>query len=348
MLVLVLKYARFSSYATLQTTFPNQSEMSKYQQAIAAVYRGRLLRGMKRNSIGYQVRRKASGLSHGGKLIGGFSMKNRIYELVGIAFGCFLTALGINALIVPGQLLTGGVTGVAILIHHFVPVPVSIMYLVLNIPLLIIGFFQIGRKFSLYTVYAAVLLTVFLALIRLHHFPTHDILLDSIFGGVLSGAGGGLALRLGGSQGGLDIVTRVIAKHKNVTVANLSLIFNAVIIVLSLFLFNIQIAMFTLISIYASSRTYSVLLNHIGRISVIIITEHGERVSRAITESMIRGVTSWEATGTYSNRAKNVLLCVTTNVQLTDLRTIVLKYDPQAFISVIQTQNVIGNFEQIW
>ncbi|QQE76959.1 YitT family protein [Alicyclobacillus sp. SO9] len=274
--------------------------------------------------------------------------KTIIYEVIGIAFGTFITALGINALIVPGRLLTSGVTGVAILIQHFVPVSLAVMYLILNLPLLVLSAFQIGRKFTVYTVYSAILLFVFLTTIHVHHIPTHNILLDSVFGGVLSGGGCAIVLRLGGSQGGLDIVTRVIARHRNVTVANLNLIFNAVIIVLSVFLFNIQVAMYTLISIFASSKAYAVLLNHVGRVSVIIITEHGERVSRAITANMIRGVTSWNAVGTYSNHPKNVLLCVTTNVQLTQLRTIVLENDSKAFISVIATQNVIGHFKQIW
>lgn len=276
-------------------------------------------------------------------------MKTKIiYEVFGITLGTFISAVGINALIVPGQLLTSGVTGVAILLNHFVPVSLALIFILLNIPLLILSFFQIGLKFSVYTVYSAALLSVFLSVIHFHHFPTHSILLDSIFGGILSGGGCAIVLRLGGSQGGLDIVTRVVAKHRNVTVANLSLVLNAVIVLLSVFLFDIQIAMYTLISIFASSKAYAVLLNHIGRISVIIITEHGEKVAHAITANMIRGVTSWDATGTYTNHAKNVLLCVTTNVQLAPLKTIVLENDPQAFISVMPTQNIIGNFQQIW
>lgn len=269
-------------------------------------------------------------------------------EILVIAIGTFITAFAFNMLIIPAKLLSGGLTGISQFINHFIPINIGIFYFILNIPLMIIGYQHLGKKFSLYTIFSISLLSLFLYIIPIKHIWTDNILLCAIFGGIVSSIGGGIVLRMGGSQGGLDILSRVISKYKNVSVGKASLIFNLVIIVISGFIFSSEVALYTIISIFASMKTYDVILNHVNRISVLVITEKGQEVSEVINEKMHRGTTFWNASGGYTHKDKTVLFCVIVEGEFPQFKKIVESIDSNSFVTVISTQNVIGRFNQIW
>ena len=218
----------------------------------------------------------------------------------------------------------------------------------LNIPLLILGYKHLGKKFSLYTIFSTTLVSAFLYCLPIKPIWTSNILLSALFGGILSSVGTGIVLRMGGSQGGLDILSRIVAKYRNISVGKFSLIINFVIIVVSGFIFNSEIALYTLISIFVSMKTYEAVLNHVDRLSVLIITEKGKEVCEVINDKLHRGSTVWNASGGYTHKEKTVLFCVLVKAEMNQLRSIVKSIDSESFISVIQTQNVIGKFHQIW
>lgn len=265
-----------------------------------------------------------------------------------IVLGCAIYAFGVNQLILPVHLMSGGLTGISILLNHFVHWTVGDWYFVLNIPLLVLGYMYVGGKFSIYTIIAVTLTTVFLDVLHVDVTWTKDPLLCAVFGGVLSGLGGALVLRAGGSSGGLDIIARIVAKYHNVSMGRFGLIVNSFIILVSLYLFQVPIAMFTLISIYTSMRVYDAILNHMDRITVMIVTDKGPEMTHTITHSMTRGITRWEAYGGYTQNEKSVLMCVVVNVQLGELKHLALSVDPDAFMTVIPTRSVVGHFTQIW
>lgn len=269
-------------------------------------------------------------------------------ELIVMAIGCFISAFGYNALVIPAHLLSGGLTGISQIIHHFVPVNVGIFYLILNIPLLFLGYKYLGKKFSLYTIYGTVLLSFFLYVIPIKHIWTDNTLLSAVFGGIITSFGTGIVLRMGGSQGGLDIISRIISKHKNISVGKANLLMNVVIIIISGFIFNSEIALYTIVFIFTSMRTSDVILSHVNRISVLIVTDKGNEVSQEINDLMHRGTTVWNANGGYTHKDKIVLFCVLVEGELTQLQTIVKAVDPSAFVSIISTQNVIGRFKHVW
>jgi len=269
-------------------------------------------------------------------------------ELIVMAIGCFISAFGYNALVIPAHLLSGGLTGISQIIHHFVPVNVGIFYLILNIPLLFLGYKYLGKKFSLYTIYGTVLLSFFLYIIPIEHIWTDNTLLSAVFGGIIASFGTGIVLRMGGSQGGLDIISRIISKHKNISVGKANLLMNVVIIIISGFIFNSEIALYTIVFIFTSMRTSDVILSHVNRISVLIVTDKGNEVSQEINDLMHRGTTVWNANGGYTHKDKIVLFCVLVEGELTQLQTIVKAVDPSAFVSIISTQNVIGRFKHVW
>jgi uncharacterized membrane-anchored protein YitT (DUF2179 family) len=271
-----------------------------------------------------------------------------IYELIAITIGCGIQAFAINMFIFHVHLLSGGVTGISIIINNLLPLGVGVLYLILNIPLLIIGYIHIGKKFSLYTIYCVLILSILIDTIHIKHYWTDNVLLCAIFGAVSSSIGSIIVLRFGGSTGGLDIIGRVIAKYKDITIGKFNLSINILIILLSTILFQIEIAMYTIISIYVSMIAYDNLLNHVGRISVFIITDKGEKVSESITKNMKRGVTVINANGGYTNTERQVLMSVIVNVQWNEFKKIVKEEDENAFIFVLPTQSVVGNFNKVW
>jgi uncharacterized membrane-anchored protein YitT (DUF2179 family) len=269
-------------------------------------------------------------------------------DILTIICGTAITAVAINMMTIPAGLLTGGLTGISQFLNHFTPINVGISYFVLNIPLMILGYKFLGKKFSIYTIIGIILLSTFLYIIPIQHLWTDNILLASIFGGILNGIGCGIVLRRGGSQGGLDILSRVIAKHMNISVGKTNLIVNVVIVIASAFIFDSEIALYTIISMFATMKAYEIILNHVNRVSVLIITEKGEEVSHGINVDLHRGTTMWNANGGYTHKDKTVLFCVIVEGQLAELKKIVKKIDSQSFVTVISTQNVIGRFNQIW
>jgi uncharacterized membrane-anchored protein YitT (DUF2179 family) len=271
-----------------------------------------------------------------------------VLDIVVIIVGTAISAAALNMLTRPAGLLSGGLTGISQFINHFFPFDVGAFYFILNIPLLILGFIYLGKKFSIYTIISTILLSVFLYLIPVHHIWTHNTLLEAIFGGTLSGIGSAIVLRRGGSQGGLDILSRIIAKYSNVSVGKASLVVNVCIVIASGFVFNSEIALYTIISMVASMKMYEIVLNNVNRVSVLIITGKGEEVNRELNKGLHRGTTMWQAHGGYTHAEKTVLLCVTAKGELTRVKKIVKATDCQSFVSIISTENVIGRFHQIW
>lgn len=269
-------------------------------------------------------------------------------DLFCMVLGTIITAFALNMFTIPAGLLSGGVSGFSQLLNHFIPINVGVYYFLLNIPLLILGYIYLGKKFSFYTILATSLVSFFLLIVPIKHIWTDDPLLSAIFGGVLNAVGCGLVLRRGGSEGGFDILSRVIAKYRNITVGKSNLIINTIIVILSGFIFNSEIALYTIISFYSSMKTYNIILNHVDRISLLIITDKGKEVNEAITKELHRGTTMWNASGGYTQKDKTVLYCVIMKGEMHQLKQIVKSADPKSFVSIISTQNVIGRFHQIW
>lgn len=269
-------------------------------------------------------------------------------DIITIIVGTVITAVALNMLTIPAGLLAGGLTGIAQFINHFFQINVGVFYFILNIPLMIAAFKYLGMKFSIYTILSISLLSIFLYFIPIQHLWTDNTLLAAIFGGTLNGIGCGIVLRRGGSQGGLDILSRIIAKYSNVSVGKANLVVNVIIVIASGFIFDSEIALYTIISMFASMKTYEVILNHVNRVSVLIITDKGEEVNQKINMGLHRGTTMWNANGGYTHDGKTVLLCVLVEGELPKLKKLVKSTDPHSFVTVISTQNVIGRFHQIW
>ncbi|KSU84365.1 Uncharacterized membrane-anchored protein YitT, contains DUF161 and DUF2179 domains [Fictibacillus enclensis] len=269
-------------------------------------------------------------------------------EVICIIFGSMLVAVGSNTLLLPAHLLSGGLMGICMIIYNVTGWSVGTQYFLYNIPLLILAYIHLGRKFIVYTLLAVGFDSLFLHLVPIKMMWTQNIILAAIFGGVVSFAGGAIMLRAGGSNGGLDVLGRVIAKYKNLSIARFGLIMNFIIITISAVIFNVQAAMFTILSMYVGAKTYDTILTVAERSSVIIVTDKGSEVSAALNEAFNRGVTFWDGEGAYSHTNKQVVFCVIVNIQWSDLVDLVKEVDETAFITAVPAHKIVGNFKNIW
>lgn len=275
--------------------------------------------------------------------------KSRIaVDMAGLTAGCFLFALGTNQFLAPAELLAGGLGGVCVIFYHLFGWPIGIQYFLFNIPLLVLGYIHIGKKFILYTIFSVIISSVFLEWIAIQAVWTNNTLLNAIFGAIVSGIGAALILRLGGSVGGLDILSRVVAKYYNISIGNFGLIFSASIVIVSAYLFNLDAAMFTILSFFVGTKTYDAILHIAQRNTIMIITNHGEAVSTQLNKTLSRGVTSWNAMGVYSHTDLSVLLCVIVNGEWAELLRVVKNIDSEAFVISLPTQKINGNFHVNW
>lgn len=269
-------------------------------------------------------------------------------ELIAITIGAAMLAFGINDLVVPAHLLVGGLTGICVIFYHLFKWPVGTQFFIYNLPLLLVGFRFVGKKFLVYTIYAVIISSIFFDCVPIVPVWTHNVLLESIFGGAISGLGSAMMLRFGGSSGGLDIPARILAKKKNFPIERFFLLVNAVVVIVSAYMFSAQLALYTLISIFVGAKAYEFMLTHVNKLAVMIITDHGEVITEAVTQELPRGVTKWDAHGGYTGDQKTVVYCVIISAQMPDLQRLVKQIDKDAFITVSPTQNVIGQFLQVW
>jgi uncharacterized membrane-anchored protein YitT (DUF2179 family) len=279
--------------------------------------------------------------------LGGIILKT-MKELLLIVLGCAIVAFSINMLIVPALLLTGGLTGICIMVYHFTGWATGTQYLIYNIPLLFLGYRHLGKKFCLYTIFGVTVQALLLNVLHFNFVLTNDRWLDILFGGILITGGGALVLRSGGSLGGLDIIGRIVVKYTQFTFGRFNLIINGIIVVASALFFDIQTAMYTLVFIAVASIASDLFLNHVNRLSVWIVTDQGDDIASSLTKNIQRGVTKVNGTGTYTQSEKQLLLCVIVKAQLPELKEIVQKIDQNAFINVTPTQQVFGRFLPFW
>lgn len=210
-------------------------------------------------------------------------------------------SLRANTFLVPAHILAGGVTGIAQTIHHFLPIPLGTMYLILNLPLFFVGYRYLGRRFILLTGIGILGFSAFTDYVHPQfNVPINDPLLMSLYGGVLAGVASGLIIRVGGSSGGTDILSLVYNRVSGRSVGSISFGLNIFIVLLSMTVFGIDAGLYTLVAMFVTSRVMNSLLNYQNRKTALIVSTHAEYISAAIGERLGRGSTLINASGSYT------------------------------------------------
>jgi uncharacterized membrane-anchored protein YitT (DUF2179 family) len=256
-----------------------------------------------------------------------------------------IMAFAINSFLIPHKVLTGGVTGISIIIHQYIPLNTGWIILIINLPLFVLGYFQLGKRFMFLTIYSIAMLSVAMKIIPIHAF-SDDILLSCVFGGVLFGLCVGTTIRLGGSSGGLDIISVVLSKKKDISVGYLNTYMNLGVIITSAIVFGTDKTLYTLFAIFASGRAVDMIYTNHTKLTVTIVTENWKELSDALIHLHPRGVTMTNAEGVYSHKPKKVLTTVITKYELTETKETIRKQDPHAFVHITKAIEVMGKFRR--
>ncbi|MCR1970601.1 YitT family protein [Clostridium cochlearium] len=277
------------------------------------------------------------------KYLNNLSVKNIFF----IILGSLISAIGINTFIVNASLLSGGVSGLALILEYTLDIPTGYSVLLINLPLLYLSYKKMDTKFTINTIIGSVSLSIMLILTRplQKAVVLDDILLLCIYGGILNGIGVGLSFSNQGSTGGLDIVSSVIKKkYENFDIGKISFAFNFLIVVAGAFIFNIKIALYTLVSMYLTATMIDKVVKGFDNKEklIFIITEKEVEVSKWIMDALGRGVTFLNGEGAYTAKEKRVLYCVVSLSQLPQLKHMVKQIDNHAFISILDVSEVQG------
>jgi uncharacterized membrane-anchored protein YitT (DUF2179 family) len=268
-----------------------------------------------------------------------------------VIMGAFLVAISMNLFLIPANVYSSGFAGVAQLlskvITEYTPLNISMGYLLLflNIPVAILGWKKVGKSFTLYSFLSVVFSTIFLEIIPIKH-VAHDLLLNAVFGGVILAIGVGFTLKWGASTGGLDIIAMVLSRQKDKPVGNYMFILNGIIILTAGYLYGWEKALYTLVTLYTSTRVIDAIHTRHEKLTALIVTRKGEELSKAIQSKLVRGITTIPAKGAYTNESKDMLMIVITRYELFDLERIIKEADPKAFTNFVETTNVVGFFRR--
>lgn len=260
-----------------------------------------------------------------------------------VILGSLIIAMGFNFFLVPYGILSSGVSGLAILIGLLTPVNIGLINLVLNIPLLVLGYYKLGKEITVNTITCVISLSIFLYLIPVTT-VADNILLSSIFGGVIGGLGIGLILKYSGSSGGFDIVAIMLSRSSHVSVGLLLTIMNGVIVIISGSVFDWNIALYTMLVIYLTGRMIDMVHTSNIKLTMQIVTTEGEAIRKELIDTIYRGITITKGYGGYSLEERQILMTVVTRYDTAKIKAIVRKHDEKAFINIYETVEVDGAF----
>lgn len=280
------------------------------------------------------------------------SIGQGIRDYAFITLGLFINALGWTAFLIPAKITGGGVTGVATLIFYASEFPVGISYLVINIILVIIGMKHLGKSFGIKTIYATIILSIFLSVLSgLIKGPIVDEnFMSAVIGGILAGAGVGLVFSQGGSTGGTDIIAMIVNKYRNISPGKIILYLDIIIISSSFFIFkSIEKIVYGYVTMAITAYTIDMILTGAKRtVQLFIFSKQYEEIANRVGSEIRRGITILDGKGWYSKKETKVLLIMVRKPESHHILRIIKDVDPDAFISVSNVMGVYGlGFDRI-
>lgn len=263
-----------------------------------------------------------------------------------IILGTLLVAIATNGILLPNQLLSGGVNGISMLFYFLFGFKVSLLVILINIPIFILGLLFLRKTYLAYSLFGMLMLSFWLEVTDKVSIPTDNTLSILVLAGMLHGIGTGIIFRADGSTGGTDIIAKIINKYFSINMATVNLCLNTVIILVSVYFFNIDIAVLTISTMFISSQVVNFVVDGINRkrtLYIITDASHYEELSAALLKELHRGVTMIPAIGAYTSATKYILFTTVSVREVAKARQIILNIDSKAFMTVTETSQVIGN-----
>ncbi|WP_091837071.1 YitT family protein [Marininema halotolerans] len=270
---------------------------------------------------------------------------NRVARITTIFISSILIGFAFNMFLLSHKVLSGGVSGIAMILGLLTSINSGTLIFLLNIPIFILGWMKLGKRFVTISLFSVAVTSISMGIIPIAKI-SEDPILSSIFGGVLVGIGTGLIFRAGGSTGGFDIVSMVLTQKKELPLGTLLFGMNAIVVFVSGFIFTWDLALYTMASIYVTGRVIDAIHTRHIKLTLMIITSNGDEVKEKLLSNLVRGITVLDGEGAYTKEKRRVLITVISRYELTRVKHMVAEVDPHSFINITQTIEVMGYFRR--
>lgn len=273
------------------------------------------------------------------------NLKKYGYEILLTIVGCFIMACGTSLFLLPNKLSTGGFSGIATIAYYVIKIPMGITIFILNVPLFVMGYLRLGKRFLSKTIIGTALLSIFIDLLEKAPPLTHNQTLASVYGGIVVGIGSAINLKAIASTGGSDLFAYIIRSYKPYfKTSTLIIVVDTVIVTLNvLFLKNIEIGLYSAIAIYLMGKMIDLVFEGVNFTKIIlIISEKYEQIARKIENTIDRSSTGIYAKGMYTNEDKMMLLCVASRNEISKIKQIATDIDKNSFIIITNARETWG------
>jgi uncharacterized membrane-anchored protein YitT (DUF2179 family) len=270
--------------------------------------------------------------------------RNVFVNLGLIAAGSAIFAVGVNAILVPNQFLAGGALGLALILHYLLPnITVGVLYLLINIPLALLGWFHISRRFMLYTAFGILSFSLAADYIRVPPAVVENLILDAVLAGIICGIGVGMIFRSAGSGGGMDILAVYLNKKWELRPGWTYAMANAIILAAGALVFSLEIALYALIYTFTTAKVIDALLTGFNqRKQILVVSDKPQQLAQQILEKLNRGVTFLEGQGAFTGQRKQIVFSIVALTELAKMKDLIFETDPEAFVVINDTLEVLG------
>ncbi len=270
-----------------------------------------------------------------------FSILNKLFFLT---VGPFIAAFALEVFLVPNNIIDGGIVGISIIVSYLTKINLGLLIFVINIPFFLLAFNKIGKKFVLQTFYAIGMLSLALNIFTTHHLPTtDDLLLCTVFGGIILGTGVGLVLKNEGSLDGTEIMSLVLSKKFGFSVGEWIMLFNVFIYGAAGLVFGWNRAMYAVLTYFIAFRIIDVVLEGLNSAkSIEVISDKAEEIGQELIEKLDISVTYLHGVGGYSGTQKTIIYCVVSRLELAKMKEIIKNIDTNAFITIVDVHEAYG------
>lgn len=257
--------------------------------------------------------------------------------------GAVIASVGLEIFLIPNQVIDGGVVGISIMLGYLTNLPIGLFIFFLNVPFLTFGYKQIGKSFALATFFSITVLSIMVSL--LHPIPglTKDLLLATVFGGLILGIGVGMIIRYGGSLDGTEIVAIILDKRTGFSVGEIVLFFNFFILSSAGLVFGWDRAMYSLLAYFIAYKMIDITIAGLDEAkAALIVSDKSEEIAKVLLARLGRGVTVFEGKGAYTGESKTILYSIISRLEIAKLKTIISEIDDKAFVVITDVHEAMG------
>lgn len=272
----------------------------------------------------------------------GNSFLSQLKNIIFLTVGAMITAFALESFLVPNNIIDGGVIGISMIASHITKWNLGLLILILNTPFIIMAFKKMGGKFVVQTAFANIILAVFLNIFH-HYKVTHDLLLATVFGGIILGLGVGIILKHEGSLDGTEMLSLVVSKKLGVSVGEFIMGINVFIYLAAGKVFSWESAMYSIMTYFIASKVIDTVMEGFNSSkSVRIISDNASAIGEQLIERLDISVTYLQGIGGYTGQDKDLIYCVISRLELPKMIDIIKEIDPKAFVSVVDVHEVYG------